>query len=107
MYVSSGSAAFNDCSFAECHAIDVRLHSHTTPQAPTPQREATQIPLLRDYGASAHVQQLHHGEGLIARSRVACELTCEDAGARRLRLGLGWCTVLCVAIAFGRASRLA
>ena len=53
------------------------------------------------------MQQLHYGDGLIARSRVACELTCEDAGARRLKLCLGWCTVLRVAIDFGRASRMA
>ena len=30
------AAAFDGCSFAECHADSyVRLHSHTTPQAPT------------------------------------------------------------------------
>ena len=31
-----GSAAFNRCSFTECHADNnVRLDSNTTPQAPT------------------------------------------------------------------------
>ena len=59
MYVSGGSAAFNSCSFTECHADnDVRLHSHTTPQAPTPQREATQIPLLSDYSTRVHTLKL-------------------------------------------------
>ena len=63
------SAAFNSCSFTECHADDdVRLHSHTTPQAPTPQREAMQIPLLRDYCTRLHTLKLR-SKGALMRSK--------------------------------------
>ena len=68
MSTYQGTAAFDGCSFSECHADnDVRLHSHTTPQAPAWQREAMQIPLLRDYGARMHTLNLR-SKGALMRS---------------------------------------
>ena len=63
-----GRAAFDGCSFTECHADNVRLHSRTTPQAPTPQREATQIPLLSDYSTLVHALKLR-SKGALIRSK--------------------------------------
>ena len=76
---ASGSADFDGCLFTQCNAHKVRLHSHTAPQAPTPQREATQIPLLMDHDASTHAVASigalipvkdRHRESSVACSRV-------------------------------------
>ena len=68
MHASVGSAILIDgCSFAECHANNVRLLSNTTPQEPSPQSEAMQIPLLSDYSTRVHTLK-HRSKGALMRS---------------------------------------
>ena len=100
----SCSAAFEGCSFTQCSACYVRLHSHIALQALslTAKRGYANPSLeglwcnasafaVASTGALLRSKESPQSEQCGKEQGCVCELTCEDAGVRLLRLSIRWC----------------